>query len=146
ESKEEIVLEAMSVLETEIDAGLVDTGDALDDLEAFFRHRAAFVGADDSIGRLIFSEELIHLAGDAGRQRVAQWRARSVAYLGDRLRRLHAEGKLRADLDLAGMGLLVQGVLLTFAMQAALGRSGTREALLARVEHGWQTLRAALLT
>lgn len=139
-SKEEIVIEAMRLLEHQIDAGLVDSGDPMDDLEHFFRHRATFVGEEQSVGRLIFSDELVHLAGDEGREVVEGWRRRSVGFLLDRLKRLHGEGQLRQDLDVPAMSMLVQGALLTFAMQASLGRAGTREDVQRRVEHAWRTL------
>ena len=143
-SKEEIVLEAMRILEGAIEAALVDSGDALVDLERFFRQRAAFVGAEGSVGRLIFSDELVHLAGDEGRERVAGWRFRSVTYLLERLGRLQKQGRVRADLDLPALGMLVQGALLTFAMQASLGRAGTEQELAGRVDHAWNALRTVL--
>lgn len=143
-SKVEIVLEAMDLLEVEIDAGLIETGDPRSDLEAFFRHRAAFVGAQESVGRLIFSDELIHLAGDVGLERVERWRRRSVSYLLTRLQALGAAGALRPDLDIPAMSMLVQGALLTFAMQASLGRATSSAELEARVQHAWQALRTVL--
>jgi AcrR family transcriptional regulator len=143
-SKEEIVLEAMGLLEAELDAGLADTGDARADLEAFFRHRAAFVGAQGSVGRLIFSDELVHLAGEAGRARVEQWRKKSVGYLLDRLGALRVSGRLRSDLDVPGANLLFQGVLLTFAMQGFLGRAFAQDELEARIQHAWKTLQTVL--
>ena len=143
-NKEEIVLEAMHLLEIELEAGLLDTGDALEDLEGFFRHRAAFVGEQGSVGRLIFSDELLHLAGDEGSRVVEGWRRSSVGFLIDRLGRLCGQGHLRRDLDVPAMSMLVQGVLLTFAMQASLGRAGSREEVLQRVDHAWETLRTIL--
>lgn len=143
-NKEEIVLEAMRLLEVEIEAGLVDTGDSMEDLKQFFRHRASFVGEQGSVGRLIFSDELVHLAGDEGRHVVEGWRRRSVGFLVDRLGRLRREGRLRQDLDVPAMSMLVQGALLTFAMQASLGRAGTREQVLGRVDQAWNTLRTVL--
>jgi AcrR family transcriptional regulator len=143
-NKQEIVLEAMGRLQAELDDSLVDSGDALVDLEAMFRHRAAFVGAEGSVGRLIFSDELVHLAGPAGRERVDAWRARSVGFLVDRLRRLVAEGRVRTDVDVPAISVLVQGALLTFAMQASLGRSGSPAALQARIDHVWRALHTLL--
>ena len=99
-SKQDIVLEAMDLLEAGIRDGLVSTGDASGDLEAFFRHRASFVGAQGSVGRLIFSDELLHLAGAEGHQRVERWRSLSVGYLLERLGVLKTTGRLRADLDI----------------------------------------------
>jgi AcrR family transcriptional regulator len=143
-NKEEIVLEAMGLLEAEIDNGLVSTGDALDDLEAFFRHRAAFVGAKGSVGRLIFSNELLHLAGDVGRQRIEGWREHSVNYLVERLGQLKAQGRLRTDVGVPALGMFFQGALLTFAVQAALGDAGSTSDLHVRIDHAWGALRTLL--
>lgn len=145
-SKQEIVLEAMGLLEDQLDAGLISTGDPLDDLEAFFRHRAAFVGAESSMGRLIFSDELLHLAGEEGRQRVDRWRQHSVRYMLERLGLLMTHGRVTAAVDLPAMGMFIQGALLTFAMQASLGRSGSPQQLQARIDHAWAALRTLLFT
>ena len=145
-NKEEIVLEAMDLLGAGIEADLVSTGDPLDDVEAFFRHRAAFVGADGSVGRLIFSDGLVHLAGDAGRQRIEQWRLRSGGYLVDRLGQLGAMGRVRPGVDAPALIMLIQGSLLTFAMQATLGSAGSRAELDARIDHAWGALRTLLFT
>ena len=68
------------------------------------------------------------------------WRRRSVGYLLDRLRRLRADGHFRQDLEVPDMSVLVQGVLLTFAMQASLGRARSREEVGRRADHAWRTL------
>lgn len=49
---------------------------------------------------------------------------------------------LRPDLDTPAMCLLIQGTLLTFAMDASL-RSGDSD-LHARIDHAWATLTAVL--
>lgn len=144
ESKREIVLAAMDALEEGIREGLVSTGDPWSDLEGFFRQRAAFVGNQQSVGRLIFSDELVHLAGEEGRARVAAWRTASVTFLLDRLSRLEVEGRLRPGLGVPGGSLLVQGLLLTFAMQASLGAAGPEAAVRARIDHAWSTLTLVL--
>ena len=143
-TKREIVLAAMDQLQEGIEGGLVSAADPWADLESFFRQRAAFVGTQQSVGRLIFSDELVHLAGEEGRIRVARWRQQSVLFLVDRLGRLMADGRLRTDLDIPGCSLLVQGVLLTFAMQASLGTAGSRDAVEARIDHAWTTLQRVL--
>jgi len=143
-NKEEIVVAAMALLEAEIDAGLVSTGGAWTDLEGFFRHRAAFVGRAGSVGRLIFSNELLHVGGESGRLRVQGWRRRSVAYLNERVRLLQERGDLRADLDVAAVSMLVQGTLLTFAMQASLGQAGSAKELSQQIDDAWSTLRTVL--
>lgn len=144
ESKADIVHAAIVLLEEEMDAAMVQTGNPRADLETFFRHRAAFVGAEDSVGRLIFSENLFHLAGDEGRERLDGWRQRNVAFLLTNLGDLYAKGQLREELDIPAMGMFFQGALLTFAMQASLGRSGTTEELNARIDHSWKSLQTVL--
>jgi hypothetical protein len=84
------------------------------------------------------------LAGDEGRANIEQWRRKSVGYLLVRLGSLRVSGKLRADLDLPAIGMLFQGALLTFAMQASLGRAGSEEELQARVDHAWNALKTVL--
>lgn len=145
-SKEEIVIEAMGLLEEEMQHGLLDSGDMLADLESFFRHRAAFVGAEASVGRLIFSDEFIHLAGDPARECIAGWRKQSVEYLGSRLQGLQASGVLRLDLDLPSMSMFIQGSLLTFALHASLGKASSAPALKARIDKAWSALQTILLT
>ncbi len=143
-SKEEIVLEAMNLLEAEMDKGLVETGDTLLDLERFFRHRAAFVGSQASVGRLIFSEDFVHLAGESAKQRIKAWRMRSVLYLANRLKQLKELGEFRSDLDVAAMNTFFQGTLLTFAVQASLGNADSEERLLSRIDKAWNDLQLIL--
>ncbi len=145
-NKEEIVLEAMALLEAAIQSGMTHTADPLADLEHFYRHRAAFVGSRGSVGRLIFSDGLLHLAGEKGREKVAHWRASSVRYLLDKLQQLAETGRARSDIPVAQMSTLIQGSLLTFAIQAALGRSGTEAELQARIDDGWSTLHTLLFS
>jgi AcrR family transcriptional regulator len=142
-NKEEIVLEAMSILEAEMTKGLLETGDMLADLEGFFRHRAAFVGAEASVGRLIFSDEFVHLAGEAARSCIKGWRATNIGFLATRLKPLQDEGVLRADLDVAAMSMFIQGTLLTFAMQATLGTASEAH-LDAQIDKAWISLQAIL--
>lgn len=144
-SKQEIVLEAMGRLERVLDESLDDSGDAERDLESMFRHRAAFVGAESSVGRLIFSDQLVHLAGDTGRERVKSWRSRSVAYLCDRLEQLRRGGRLRDDVDVHSLSLLIQGALLTFAMQASLVPSAAPDDLDHRIDLAWNALYTLLI-
>ncbi len=143
-NKEEIVLEALDLLEAELETGFAVTGNSVRDLESFFRHRAAFVGASASVGRLIFSDRLVHLAGESGRRRIDLWRLKNIAYLLELFEPLQKSGRIRTDLDLPALGLLIQGSLLTFAMQASLGRGGSPSELQARIDHAWGTLRTLL--
>ena len=139
-NKKEIVLEAMALLGKDIEAGLTDSGDSLQDVEAFFRHRAAFVGEQGSVGRLIFSESLVHLAGEEGQECIAEWRKASVGYLIQRLTELKTSGRVKDSVGVSTMSMLIQGSLLTFAMHASLNRGGSRAELMARVDHAWRAL------
>lgn len=139
-SKEEIVVEAMALLTAEIDRGLHETGDFMEDLEAFFRHRAAFVGAQASVGRLIFSEEFVHLAGDRALECIQGWRGKSLKYLASRLEALQKDGRLRADLDVASMSMLVQGALLSLAFQASAAKTEPTADLEARIDKAWSAI------
>ncbi|MFT7521589.1 MAG: TetR/AcrR family transcriptional regulator [Kiritimatiellia bacterium] len=143
-SKKEIVLEAMGLLEVEILSSLISKGDALLDVEAFFRYRAAFVGAEGSVGRLIFSDGLNHLAGDEGRVVIERWRSVSLQYLLQRLSKLKESGRFADNVDVPTVSMLIQGSLLTFAMQASLGRGGTSATLHAQIDHAWASLRNLL--
>ena len=144
-SKEEIVIEAMGLLGAEIERSFVSTGDALSDLKGFFKHRSAFVGAEASVGRLIFSDEFVHLAGEAATECIKEWRAKSLAYLAKRLRALQDSGTLRSDLKVADMSMFIQGSLLTFAMQASLGKKDSESVLKARINKAWSALQIILL-
>lgn len=143
-NKEEIVVEALKLLDAEMEAGFSVTGDALTDVETFFRHRAAFVGAEGAVGRLIFSSEFVRLAGDHGKTMIAGWRKSSVGYLVGKLEQLQTEGRVRSDLPVAALSMLVQGILMTFAMQASLGLSGSNAELTSRVGFAWDTLSTLL--
>ena len=143
-NKEEIVLEALSLLEREMEVGFVSTGDPLEELEAFFRHRAAFVGSQISVGRLIFSNGLVHLAGEEGRQRIRGWRQRNFDYLVERLSELRTRGLVRCDVDARALAMIVQGTLLTFAMKASSARSEPTAELHAQIDHTWGTLHTLL--
>ena len=144
DSKAEIVLEAMGVLGEGIDAGLSQGAEPMADLEAFFRHRAAFVGSQGSVGRLIFSEGLMHLAGEEGQQVIRGWRRRTMAFLTTRLQALDDHGRLALTVDEST--LLLQGTLLTFAVSAALGEAPGGVALQDRIGAAWGTMASTLFS
>ncbi len=144
ENKEEIVLAAMELLSLELQNGLDETDDALKDLEQFFRHRAAFVGAEGAVGRLIFSDEFVRLAGDKGQNTIAGWRMKSVGYLLNCFCRLQSEGRIRSDLPPQSLIMLTQGLLLTFAMQASFATPNPIEQLNEQIDLAWNTLNTIL--
>ena len=139
-SKQEIVLEAVRMLDAKMATGLVSTDDDLRDLETFFRHRAKFVGAHASVGRLVFSNALLHLGGDLTRKMIMGWRAKSVKYLLERLTCLQNDETFRSDLEVSAMSMFVQGSLLTFAIQASLGESTSGPSLEVRIDQAWAAI------
>lgn len=115
------------------------------DLEAFFRHRAAFVGAEASVGRLIFSDEFFHLAGDSAQACLQRWRSQNMSYLKERLQKLLGTNSVRTDLDVEAMIMFIQDTLLTFALHASLGTSDSSAALAPRIDKAWSALQTILL-
>ena len=116
--KQAIVLAAMDLLEEGPLVDMDEGGDPVARLEAMFRHRASFVGSNSSVGRLSFSEQLVHLAGEQGRDEVAGWRARSLRFMYANLEAARADGLTRPGVEALGFATVIQGVLLTFALQA----------------------------
>ena len=109
-----------------------------------FRHRAAFVGSNSSVGRLLFSDQLVHLAGDAGRSKVLGWRMRSMAFMHRALAESRGAGQLSTTADVLSLAMVIQGSLLTFALQASLGAPQADAALQGRIDVAWETLHTLL--
>jgi AcrR family transcriptional regulator len=142
--KQAIVLAAMDLLEEGLLADLQFEGDPIERLEAMFRARAVFVGSNNSVGRLIFSEQLVHLAGDEGRARVSGWRTQSVKFLFGALQEARAAGHTPPGIEPAALAQIIQGVLLTFALRSNIDKSESSDALRARVDAAWTALRTLL--
>ncbi len=144
-NKTEIVLAAMDRLEEMMFDTMPEPGpDPVACLEAFFRARAALVGNQGSIGRLIFSEQLARLAGDAGRAKAADWLERNLAFLADCLQRIDDQGRLAVDLPVFALVQLVQGQVLTFALVPTLP-SPQLPPLELRIDLAWATLSHLLI-
>lgn len=144
-SKEEIVAAAMDLLEAQMfPLPSPPDGGPLGALEAFFVHRARLVTRRGAVGRLVFSDQLAHLAGEAGRERVRSWRERNLAAVAELLEQLARSGGLRADLPPVALVPIVHGAILTFAMRGALDAAPEDEALEADIRAVWRTLRALL--
>ncbi len=139
-SKKDIMLEAMSRLEVELLGTLLQTGTPLENLESFFKERAIFVGEKDAVGALVFSSELLHLVGDDGKKKLKVWRRKTMKFLGDQLSILQEEGRTHPELDIMEMSMLIQGTLLTFAMQRTVKNRGTRKELDQRINKAWKVL------
>ncbi len=138
--KEAIMLAAMDLLEEGLLVDLDAGGDPVARLEAMFRHRASFVGSNSSVGRLIFSEQLVHLAGEEGRSKVAMWRMQSLRFMFAALEEAGADGRTRPGLEPLDLAMVIQGVLLTFALRANIGGPEAPDALQARIDAAWTTL------
>jgi AcrR family transcriptional regulator len=141
-----IAVAALDALEAEMFASETPVpGDPAARLEAFFRHRASFIGDPRSPGRLIFTDHLQQVAGAEGLARVTAWRARNLALVRAHLDALAEEGRLRAPVPPVALLPLVQGALLTFGLAASLPGAEAPESLQARVDQAWSTLAALIL-
>lgn len=144
-SKREIVLEAMGLLEVGLLKSLISTGNAKEDIKAFFFHRAIFVGEKDAVGALIFSNELVHLVGEEGENIIQNWRKKSLKHLTGLLRTLKKEDRTNPDLSVAEMRILIQGVLLTFVMERTRKTiTEDKKAFDQRVKKAWKLLQVVL--
>ncbi|MCA9677897.1 MAG: TetR/AcrR family transcriptional regulator [Kofleriaceae bacterium] len=146
DSKAEIVLAALDVLEERMFAVVPDDPDPLIRLEAMFAHRARFVAGEGLFGRLVFTEQLIHVAGDAARVRLRALQARNFAVVEAALGELGAAGRLAIGGPPARLLPVFQGLVLTFAFEAALERAGAADTLDARIRARWETFRALAIT
>lgn len=144
--KEEIVLAAMDLLEEEMQAGQPDAiRDPLERLEHLFRHRAAFVGARGAVGRLIFSDQLVHVAGTKGQAKLQSWHTRNIAMLTACARELEREGRLVGGVSVEATVRVVQGMIVTFAVRRTIGLSPDADkAFSEEISAGWSTLRTLL--
>ncbi len=144
-NKEEIVLAAMDQLETKMFAeGFPEDPNPLKRLELFFRARAALLAGEAPMGRLMFSEQLVHAAGEAGREKLSSWRRRNMAFVGACLQELEAAGRLHPHVRAAQLGVLVQGVLLTFPFERMVSGEESPD-LPKRIDDCWETLARLLV-
>jgi AcrR family transcriptional regulator len=143
--KQEIVLAAMDRLEDVMfSEPLPADSDPVVRLEKFFRSRAALLGGMAPMGRLMFSEQLAHAAGEAGREKLRNWRQRNLAFVGGCLTELADEGRLQTDMAPRELIRVVQGLLLTFSFERMLAETILPD-LDKRIDQSWQTLRALLV-
>lgn len=143
--KQEVVHAALDLLEEEMFGQDHPDLPPLERFEDFFKRRAKAMGARGSYGRLLFSEQMVHVAGETGRKRISGWRARNVAIVAGCLRELHQAGRLATPLPPEALLPLVQGVLLTFALHANLAGDAPDPTLDARVDQAWNTLRTLIV-
>jgi AcrR family transcriptional regulator len=144
-NKQEIVLAAMDQLEDVMFSEPLPTdSDPVVRLEEFFRSRAALLGGMAPMGRLMFSEQLVHAAGGAGREKLRTWRQRNLAFVGSCLTELADEGRLQPGMAPRELTRVVQGLLLTFSFERMLAETILPD-LDKRIDQSWQTLRALLV-
>lgn len=137
---QEIVLAAMALLEERMFSMTVpENGDALQRLEGFFRMRAKLLGDQGSLGRLMFSEQLVHAAGEEGVRKLSEWRRRNLKFVTGCLEALGAEGRLPFGLAACDLTVIVQGALLTFAFERGLKKRSLPN-LNQRIDTCWRTL------
>ncbi len=123
-SKSEIVLAAMERLEQRMfKDGFPTASDPLERLEAFFLRRATLLGGADPIGRLMFSEQLVHAAGVRGREKLNAWRQKNMQFVVGCMNELKGAGRLRVKITPAQAARLFQGLLLTFAFERLVAKS-----------------------
>ncbi len=143
--KKEIVLAAMDRLEDVMfSEPLPADSDPVVRLEKFFRGRAALLGGMAPMGRLMFSEQLAHAAGEAGREKLRNWRQRNLAFVGNCLTELADEGRLRPNMAPRELTRVVQGLLLTFSFERMLAEAILPD-LDELIDRSWQTLLALLV-
>ena len=126
-SKEEIILAALDRLEARLFADVPEPSPPTDPLVVladFFRRRAEMLGGSAPMGRLIFSDQLVHAAGQAGVERIRALRNRNVQLIVDWLTQLSAAGRLRGEIAIGDAMVLIQGTLLTFAFGRVLSEGG----------------------
>ena len=144
-SKSEIMHAALDHLEELMFGGDEEAiEDPLARLEAFLRARFKLVASPHGVGRLVFSEQIMHAAGESGRERIRGWRDRNVALVLGCLEGLRSEGRLRPGLAPQALVPFVQGLLLVTMLESTFC-GGEIPNLEARIESAWSTLTALLL-
>ncbi len=144
-NKAEIVLAALDVLEERMFSVMPDCPDPLERLAQMFRHRAKFVAGEGLFGRLVFSEQLIHAAGEAARAKVQSWQRRNFAFITQALSELAAAGRLRVDRKPKQLLPIVQGMVLTFAFERVVHGPLAPSQLRARIKERWDTFCALMI-
>ncbi len=139
-NKEEIVLAAMDLLEnTMFKEAFPEHGEPIQRLELFFRRRAILLGEQASIGRLLFSEQLSHAAGEEGAIKLKSWRTRNMLFVSRCLNELREMPDWPAGLEVRDVAVVIQGILLTFAFERSMGVASDSE-LEKRVGRSWMTI------
>jgi len=145
-NKREIVLAAMDRLEEGLfpDPKLEDENPLMR-LESFFRHRAMVVGAGGAVGRLVFSNELAHAAGEEGWNRIRSWRRRSLDLVRGCLCEISDLGRLNEDLSPKEAAQLIQGRLLGLMLDRSM-TSDPASDIEEQITGAWTTLSQLLFS
>jgi len=140
-NKKEIVLAAMDRVE---EALFPDPTPEHEDpstrLESFFKHRALVIATGGSVGRLVFSNELAHAAGEEGWDRMRSWRRRSLEFVNDCLHSLYDDGRLKQGLLPEEAAQLIQGRLLGLMLDRSMSTNPAPD-IEEQITRAWSTLK-----
>lgn len=143
ESKEEIVLAAIERLDELLLASLpVGHSDPLERLGAFFESRVAMMGARPGVARILLSDELALVAGEAGIEAVRQVHRRSLGFVRGCLEEAHARDLLRPGLQPDELLVVFQGAALALVKFGHVIVSSAPPELRAR--QVWATLKSMM--
>lgn len=142
-NKQEIVQAAMERLEEELFVAPPPGLDAWGELEQLFRRRARLLGGPEAIGRLVFSEQLVHAGGEAGLAKYREWRRRTHQNVEARLHTLQSQGQVRDDIELSTLARIFMGVVITFSNERIANGRDLPD-LEARIDAAWSGLRLLL--
>lgn len=139
DSKRDIILAAMGRLDELMFAVFpAPTLDPLERLEQFFRSRARLLGHPSSPGRLVFSSQLLHAAGEPGLEMVQRWMQRNLEFVCRCLDELQQSERLADRHQPAHLVPVVQGMLLTYSTSLAVFDDD--DTLERRIDRDWTTL------
>lgn len=137
ERKQDIVLAAMDLLEEQMFAAPPDHNDALERLQAWFSHRAECVASHGAFGHLVFSEQLIHAAGESARAKIRGWQQRNLDLMRTNLESLQQQGRLRPELSVNELLPVLRGMVLVFAFERGIDGPTSPSALDQRITERW---------
>lgn len=133
DAKEDIVLAAMARLEERVFAGFPpEDADPLDRIGRFVRARSTLLATEPALARVVFSDQLVHAAGERGAAMVRAWRARTVGFLRACFAEAKDAGLLAEGVDVDDLALLVQGAIVASALHGAAAAD--------RAPRAWATL------
>lgn len=134
DAKEDIVLAAMARLEARVFAGFPpQDADPLDRVGRFVRDRSALLATEPALARIVFSDQLVHAAGERGAAVVRGWRARTAAFLKACFAEARDAGLLTEGVDVDDLALLVQGTVVAAALHGDAAAAD-------RAPRAWATL------